>query len=343
MAHHFIVLLFVLALAPLATAVEAPSALLAEAQGTTITLTWQDHNDGSVGTLIERSTDNRHYAPIAQVAPGVTSYQDESLPADTLYLYRVRPVGAPEAWSNWNFAVTDVAVVEDGDGPEYCWARLTEAGTIVVTWLDPLLDEEAFVIERRIGSENYAEVAVVDANTVTWTDPGPFTDGSSVSYRVRARIVAPGGGTIDTAYASEQRSGAATWTRIATVAANSTSHTIIDGFPWTLYRVQALGNGGGSPYSQPAKGTDASSDPAPTSPAARSAPGRRSHRSSPSRCRRTARRCRSTRCSNRARCASSRMQTRPTCSRVWILPPPIGYASKPCLADRADGTVLRTV
>ncbi len=263
------------------------------------------------------------------------------------------------------------------------------------------------MIERRVGSENYAEVAVVAANTVTWTDPGPFTDGSSVSYRVRARIVAPGGGTIidtattsalgsigsgvtgwvtsiaapanlvasasqtsridlawdavsgatgyavevshdrgrtfksldstdnatttcsdigtvagmeyyyrvrstnadgtglpcsavsitatfdlsiapptgftaeevgddilllwqdhatnETAYAIEQRSGAATWTRIATVAANSTSHTIIDGSPWTLYRVQALGNGGGSRYSQPAKGTDTSSDPAPES------------------------------------------------------------------------------
>ncbi len=393
-----------------ASAVDAPRALVAEtdvagSDGTTIVLDWVDTNGGSVATIVERSTDNRHYAPIAEVPAGQVRYEDTGLDHGQLFLYRVHPKGAPTQRSNWNFAATTPAepFVEGEGGPEFCWARVETSGDVAITWLDPLIGEEYYVVERRAGTGDYVEIARLPPDTTSYTDTGLNASGA-VAYRVRALVLGPDVdsdgdeiphysaaattlvigyvsdlpvpdglgatqvhtsqvelswdavagatgyllevskdrgktyatlGTTDgatsfthigtfigmeyryriratdadgvslpssalvltpsvdtgvacptdlvasenadgdivltwsdnadneTGYAIEQRSGSATWERIATVGADITTYTA-DGYPWDYYRVQALGVDGDSRYSWPDKASGGPAQAGPT-------------------------------------------------------------------------------
>ncbi|MFW5828762.1 MAG: hypothetical protein ACOCXA_00745 [Planctomycetota bacterium] len=192
---RFAIIAVLLVFSPWALALEAPQALIAETDlddpaGTTISLRWQAPDDGSVATVVERSTDNRHFSPIAEVPAGRTSYDDTKLEHGRLYIYRVHPKGAPQARSNWNFAATADRLSEDSGGPEHCWARLEPDGTVVVTWLDPLADEQHYLLERRLGSGDYVQIAQLDPDTISYSDSSVPAN-SAAQYRVRAVIIGP--------------------------------------------------------------------------------------------------------------------------------------------------------
>lgn len=93
----------------------APSGLIAVgASATRISLTWVDAASTETSFEIQRGTDGASFTALASTLPNVTTYNNDGLPAATLYHYRVRAINGAgaSAFSNVASAVT----MSDGNG-----------------------------------------------------------------------------------------------------------------------------------------------------------------------------------------------------------------------------------
>jgi hypothetical protein len=68
-------------------ATTATTSLLA---GELATLTWTDNSSNESGFTIERSTDGTNFEVLASVGEDVTTYEDHTVVAGTVYFYRVQ-------------------------------------------------------------------------------------------------------------------------------------------------------------------------------------------------------------------------------------------------------------
>ena len=93
---------------------QAPSDLVATTASTeTIMLNWTDNSGDELGFKVERSeVSGSGYQLIGEVAPGVTSYEDQGLNPSTTYFYRVRAFN--EAGDS---DYSEVASAQTQDGP----------------------------------------------------------------------------------------------------------------------------------------------------------------------------------------------------------------------------------
>lgn len=94
---------------------------------------------------------------------------------------------------DWNFSGTStwthgrvgiVGGVTIPTSPSNCTANQV-GNKILVEWDDLANNEESYKIERKRDAEGYVEVAVLAANTTSWSDPN-IDAGSTYTYRVRA-------------------------------------------------------------------------------------------------------------------------------------------------------------
>jgi hypothetical protein len=166
----------------------APSGLSATAASSNqINLTWTDNSNNEDGFRIERKTGaGGTYAQIAQVAAGVTSYQNTGLSATTTYYYRVRAYNAVgnSAYSNEASATTPGATVPSA--PSGLSATAASSNQINLTWTDNSNNEDGFRIERKTGAGGtYAEIATVGAGVTTYQNTG-LAASTTYYYRVRA-------------------------------------------------------------------------------------------------------------------------------------------------------------
>ncbi|MCK8491563.1 GEVED domain-containing protein [Spirosoma sp. RP8] len=75
-----------------ATAVTAPSNVVAAISNGNVLLSWQDNGTNEMGYFIERSTSsNTGFVPIGGVGPNTSSYTDTKTAPVTTYYYRIRP------------------------------------------------------------------------------------------------------------------------------------------------------------------------------------------------------------------------------------------------------------
>src|SRR5712692_4652763 len=90
-----------------------------------LTLTWIDASTGELGFVVERSTGTTgSFAEVTRTGPGVTTYTDRTVAAETLYCYRVRAFNAADYSAYSDVAcgtpVTSAALavvkVDAGDG-----------------------------------------------------------------------------------------------------------------------------------------------------------------------------------------------------------------------------------
>jgi len=174
---------------PPAASLPAPSNLaIAGVSVNSIALTWVDHATSEAGFLIERSPDGSTFVHVATVGPDATSYSDSGLAAATTYHYRVKAydsAGASPA-SNTVSATTLTSIVAVPSAPSNLTATPGGPRRIDLAWTDTATTESGFEVQRSSDGKTFAGIAIVQANTTTFSD----TNGLQANTRYYYRVVA---------------------------------------------------------------------------------------------------------------------------------------------------------
>ena len=195
----------------------APSGLSATAVSSNqINLTWTDNSSSEDGFRIERKTGaGGTYAQIAQVAAGVTSYQNTGLSATTTYYYRVRAYNAAGNSAYSNEASATTPAVTAPSAPSGLSATAVSISQINLAWTDNSNNEDGFRIERKTGAGGtYAEIATVGAGVTTYQNTG-LAASTTYYYRVRAYNAAGNSSYSNEANATTQ--GASVWMHVISI------------------------------------------------------------------------------------------------------------------------------
>lgn len=162
----------------------APSNLtVIEITKNSTTLSWTDNADDETGFIIERKTGSGSFYEINTLGANVTTYSNTSLSANTTYHYRVKAYN-----TSGDSGYSNVVSITAGDVPSAPTdLRVTTVfGTgVTITWIDNATNELGYRIERKTGTGNYIQVAVVGANVTTYSNTG-LAANTSYQYRVRA-------------------------------------------------------------------------------------------------------------------------------------------------------------
>ncbi len=165
----------------------APSSLTATANGASqINLSWTDNSSNEDNFKIERHGGDGNFVEIATVGADVVSYNDTGLVASTTYTYRVRASNSAgnSGYSNEASATTDDPPPPPAD-PSGLTATANGSSQIDLSWTDNSGNEDNFKIERHPGDGNFAEIATVGADVVSYNDTG-LSASTTYTYRVRA-------------------------------------------------------------------------------------------------------------------------------------------------------------
>ncbi|TDE10560.1 fibronectin type III domain-containing protein [Dyadobacter psychrotolerans] len=154
-----------------------------------VELSWKD-NSGELETGFDIFRDGglgNNFVLIGSAGKNVTTYQDLTVSANTLYYYRVR---AKSATQNSSFS-NDVQVntpIAPPVAPGNLAAALLNANTIRITWDGNNDGSTTFYLERANMSAGgaYSQIAIVPYNrTLSFDDTG-LSAGTQYCYRVRA-------------------------------------------------------------------------------------------------------------------------------------------------------------
>ena len=105
-----------------------------EATTTSLSLSWEDYADNETEIVVERSTEGEEFAVVATLPADATTFQDEDLLPETLYLYRLMAVNETEA-SAYSLVVSGTTLPEpvapNPEGLVGYWGFDAESGTEV--------------------------------------------------------------------------------------------------------------------------------------------------------------------------------------------------------------------
>lgn len=170
----------------------APTNLAADSVSTSaIDLTWKDNAGNETAYIVERASTVGYinkYIKIATLPANTKSYSDTGLPAGTTYQYRVF---AQNTWgdSDYSNVVSETTYsflpVLWPLAPADLTADPVSTSKIELEWADKSSNETGFKIERKEGSNAFAEIGTVAANVTDYTDSG-LNASTTYSYRVRA-------------------------------------------------------------------------------------------------------------------------------------------------------------
>ncbi len=278
----------------------APSNLVATALSQTeIRLTWNENASNEDAIEVWRSTGGP-FALHAGLGPNQTSYLDQNLTANTLYVYQARAVnqGGNSAFSNQAGATT---LPNPPAAPSGLTATAVSGSQINLAWGDNSTNEVEFVLEvSSDGGTTFAFLATRAENTTTYSHTG-LTPETTRHYRVKARNAGGDSGYSNIAFATtpqvppaaptnltatalssseirlswndvsseqgyriERRQGNDPFAFLAEVGSNTTTYTDSGLAANTLYvyRVQALNAAGSSGWSNEASARTAQAAPA---------------------------------------------------------------------------------
>ena len=156
-----------------------PTGLAATAEGNTIRLRWDDNCTFETGYLLERD-DGLGYQPIAALAANVENYEDAALGYDIYYRYRVSAFkdSLQSGYSTYFYVYSPLQFAPTNLG------LVSNDTSIILTWQDPCVFEEGFIIERSVGN-GYVAFDSVGPNILTYTDFDIIED-EYYYYRVKA-------------------------------------------------------------------------------------------------------------------------------------------------------------
>jgi titin len=164
----------------------APSNLAATPLGPDrIQLTWIDNSTDEQFFRVERSVDGVNFSQVATLGANATSWTNSNLVPATTYFYRMRAQagGAYSGFSNTAVAETDSPPA----APSGLAVTVINGNTLRIGWTDNATNEQYYRIERSTDGINFAQAAIVVANSTTWTNYG-LLSGTKYYYRVRASV-----------------------------------------------------------------------------------------------------------------------------------------------------------
>jgi PKD repeat protein len=259
----------------------APSNLTAQAaSGTQINLSWTDNSTDETGFRIERSSGGGGFAQVAVTGAGVTTYPNTGLTAGIAYTYRVIAVNAAgdSTASNTATATTPTPPA----APTGLTATVVSSTQINLAWTDYASDETGYRVLRSTDNATFGQIAQLPAGTTAYQSTGlqadttyyfrvvAYNNGGPSEFAAASAKTdppppppAPGNLTAtavsssqitlnwadvatETSYRVEKSTDNATFSTVATLAANASSYTVSGLTANTTYyfRVVAINSGG---------------------------------------------------------------------------------------------------
>ena len=164
----------------------APSGLaVTQVSANQVSLAWVDQTADEAGFRIERSQNHGTFSVAATLGPNASAYVNTGLASSTLYSYRVRAFGASEESGYSNTVTTTTLPSPVPVAPAGLRAVVAGPGQIILFWLDSPADVEGFRIEKAIVGGGFVEIAIVGAETSSYSNNG-LAAGMSYSFRLRA-------------------------------------------------------------------------------------------------------------------------------------------------------------
>jgi len=248
-----------------------------------VDLTWNDNSNNETGFRIERKVGNGSFSLLANVNANATSHSDNTANPNTTYTYQVR---AENAIGNSNFATSNAVTTPDvaPTAPTNLQAAVVSSNQVDLTWNDNSNNETGFRIERKVGNGSFSLLANVNADATSYSD-NTASPNTTYTYQVRAENaignssfatsnavttpdVAPTAPTNlqtaavssnqvdltwndnsnnETGFRIERKVGSGSFSLLANVNANATSHSDNTANPNTTYTYQvraenAIGN-----------------------------------------------------------------------------------------------------
>ncbi len=153
----------------------APSGLVATpAAHDRVALAWTDNSDNEDTFELERSSDGGASWPtVATTTPNQTTYSDETVTAETQYLYRVRACNAEgcSTYSEIAAAETPAALTPPAPVSDLT-ATAVSTSRIDLTWTDNSDNEDRFEIRWRRGTGNWRWSAAVGPDVTQYSATG---------------------------------------------------------------------------------------------------------------------------------------------------------------------------
>lgn len=145
---------------------------------------WTDNSSKETSFLIQRSLDGITFTDRSEVGANITTFSDTGLAGATEYTYRVfaKNSAGTSAASN---AVKDTTLPNPPAAPNSLAAAAVSQTAINLTWQDNSGNESGFKIERASGNSAFSQIAVVGANTLSYSD-AQLSVGTQYTYQVRA-------------------------------------------------------------------------------------------------------------------------------------------------------------
>ncbi|MBN1952849.1 MAG: hypothetical protein JW801_16720 [Bacteroidales bacterium] len=154
-----------------------------------VILNWTDNASDEMDILVERSDNGADYIVVAILVANSTSWTDNTLAYNNDYSYRVY-AGNANGYSDYSNIVsinTDYTEPGAPNTPKNLSADYNQDVPLInLAWDDLSIDEDNFILERKINSGAYSALASLDANVTTYTD-ADITYGNSYTYRLFAQ------------------------------------------------------------------------------------------------------------------------------------------------------------
>jgi hypothetical protein len=233
--------------------------------GSSIRLAWNDNASNESSYLVERSLDGQTWTQVASLSSNITGYIDSALSCGTNYSYRVRAYRSTgNLYSSYSDTLTTSTTLCSLGVPSNLRSTSVGSRSVALAWNDNSSAETNFLLEHRLTSGEWTQIATINANTTSYTDTNASC-GENNEYRIRVYnsssnayseysstlsvmtlscvVAAPtnlvktgmGLGTItiawqdnatdENAYSVERSVNGTSWAQIATLNANITSYT----------------------------------------------------------------------------------------------------------------------
>ena len=148
---------------------------------THISLSWSDNSMDEDGFIIERM-DGSGFIVISTIETNITSFIDSGLTPGTTYVYRICSFrGSTLSEYSNESSITTKTYLEPPSNLHFTDSSHTH---ISLSWSDNSMDEDGFIIERKVGSE-FIVISTIETNIISFIDSG-LTPDTAYIYRIRA-------------------------------------------------------------------------------------------------------------------------------------------------------------
>lgn len=165
----------------------AATSLLASADAPgRVALTWVDNSGNEAGFRVERRAGADAFQAIGTVGTNTTRFVDGGLPDGLTFEYRIvahNDIGDADAS---NSAISTTLVVTSAPPTPASLTAIASKNQVRLTWQDVGPFEARYFLERQFEGGSFEEVAALQANATSYTDPG-LPARTLVAYRLKAR------------------------------------------------------------------------------------------------------------------------------------------------------------